>query len=760
MPASSGNNSWIVWVPEISEDNYLDYKIYTGGGDMDSKARYFPGPAGANITDPASMELGDNFTVEIKGWVDTDYGSDKNLINKRDAIEVYVSDAVSGNITTDIEESEAFDTDEWTDVGAGIGVDVGDSRMEFDTTDGGESSYREITAVSDESWLMDFEYKVTTNAGPAAIHGIGLIDSPNGDWQAPGAHDALFMRENNLIVEIRAWDGGAQTDSDDISISLDTTYYVSLERLASDNISLSFYSDTQRTSHIAGSPVTFAIPATITDLDTLEVAGYTGGIQSAGWIDELSGIFPTAVSATATGVSSGERTITVNGTANDPTWATGDVLHFVNGDANSNIDCGAIHNGAAKLWVSCWFKLDEDWGIGDGEFRLWGKNNAGTILMAYFSNALGGVHSFFNGAGGWDISSAQTSFTGGQWYHLLTSLSDTNGVRLILDNGTPVTNASVSAAPAAGNFVIGNRELAEVNGFPGVIANVIVGTDDLTPAEEAALYEGTAPGDEVNYWYIDEGAGTNIVDYGTGGNNATKGATPDWQTSTYTTGKTGRLCDFTLQVDDDRWGTNLKGVSVPDNKNNWHICENNVMPYMEYYKHYVDGVLQSHIEWEYDDTTFTDLSGNDNDAYPSFRTTSSDADVRAEIINFEPISEAIATSWSLTVENPLLTTTPSVPDRLFGDINVDNLFLGSVYDNLVSTSNHNRGTFWYPVSMLIVCVLGMLIAIATRSLLAQTIIMGIVLAVLSFTIIAWWVILVFSFYALGINVMAKQWGTI
>jgi len=56
--------------------------------------------------------------------------------------------------------------------------------------------------------------------------------------------------------------------------------------------------------------------------------------------------------------------------------------------------------------------------------------------------------------------------------------------------------------------------------------------------------------------------------------------------------------------------------------------------------------LKLWIEWQYG-TTFTDLSGNGNDAAPSFRTTSSDNDVSAALSTFSPLSEPEAPVYAV-----------------------------------------------------------------------------------------------------------------
>lgn len=101
------NSTWVTWVDNIGSQarlsEYLYHKGVTGG-----TIRYFPSDSGMTTADSASLELSDNFTIEISGWVDTDNGTDKNLIYKDNAFSLYVSDTVGGNITS------SFGTSNWT----------------------------------------------------------------------------------------------------------------------------------------------------------------------------------------------------------------------------------------------------------------------------------------------------------------------------------------------------------------------------------------------------------------------------------------------------------------------------------------------------------------------------------------------------------------------------------------------------------------------------------------------------------------------
>lgn len=66
----------------------VDYDLITGFG--------------GNVTtvDHNDLELGDNFTIELKGFIDTDAGGSKNLISKDYVFKIYISGAT--DITADI----------------------------------------------------------------------------------------------------------------------------------------------------------------------------------------------------------------------------------------------------------------------------------------------------------------------------------------------------------------------------------------------------------------------------------------------------------------------------------------------------------------------------------------------------------------------------------------------------------------------------------------------------------------------------------
>lgn len=229
-------------------------------------------------------------------------------------------------------------------------------------------------------------------------------------------------------------------------------------------------------------------------------------------------------------------------------------VHFVGSDPNSYINCGAIHNASVQMWVSFWFRLNDDWEVHVGAVdHLWSKNIGGfptNYMMLRFDNADGKLYwrknvvgaNVFNlaadDAGGADI----TSWNAGQWYHVYAAISNAAGhnqarfhVRTIGDAGTLVTDPDITAAPNGGNFLMGNNFIGDVLGFEGVLADFYCGTADITLADEVALYgtglpyTGVAPAVYHDYWALDEGEGTTAEDTGTTpGDDGTLGSSCTW----------------------------------------------------------------------------------------------------------------------------------------------------------------------------------------------------------------------------------------
>ncbi len=130
---------------------------------------------------------------------------------------------------------------------------------------------------------------------------------------------------------------------------------------------------------------------------------------------------------------------------------------------------------------------------------------------------------------------------------------------------------------------------------------------------------------------------------------------------------TNNSADFKIFVDDmvtAKDSTN--GTEVPPNTENWTYLEDGVMPYMEYLKTTIGGELRQHIVWEYG-TTFNDQTAFNNDATPTFRTTSSDVDLTASVIAQVGQGGRGTPTSNVTGGWTMITSVPNTPSGLFSE---------------------------------------------------------------------------------------------
>lgn len=165
-------------------------------------------------------------------------------------------------------------------------------------------------------------------------------------------------------------------------------------------------------------------------------------------------------------------------------------------------------------------------------------------------------------------------------------------------------------------------------------------------------------------------------------------------------------------------------VTPADNANGWTFCSGGSMAYVELIKVNVAGVLKGSWAWQYA-TTFTDLSGNSNTATPTFRTTTTDADVTASIQTLAPLdvaemTSAVTTTTPAGMINP--TDIPSDTRPPVTDSNWSKVPLGGVILSIVDVSGIPPALFFFPV--MLICVI--LAAVVTYGLTRDMLYMGIV----------------------------------
>jgi hypothetical protein len=121
MPKPGAISEWYFYYPYslAATATTLSY-LYMGGPDMSAPIRYLPGAAGMSTVDAPSLEPGNNFAIEQKGYVDTSYAADKRLVYKAAAFQTVVPTAgVVASIigTPTVVRPTAFDdpSADWTD---------------------------------------------------------------------------------------------------------------------------------------------------------------------------------------------------------------------------------------------------------------------------------------------------------------------------------------------------------------------------------------------------------------------------------------------------------------------------------------------------------------------------------------------------------------------------------------------------------------------------------------------------------------------
>lgn len=221
--------------------------------------------------------------------------------------------------------------------------------------------------------------------------------------------------------------------------------------------------------------------------------------------------------------------------------------------------------------------------------------------------------------------------------------------------------------------------------------------------------------------------------------------------------------NWSLEINDIQRDAMAVGAGLTNNSSNWTIGGSGTL-YMgeDIVKIYKAGVLKSQIRWEYG-ATFTDLSGNGNDATPTFRSVQSDPDISATLLNFSPISEAQVTAALLAYEGEIVEDIPSQPDTMYTDNSsaAPGIFLAPLINEYLDAGNIPRSLFWYPFAYTVIILAGAVTYRITQSLLIQAIIMGALLIFFclpGLNILGLWTFIFFGFEAFGVIIMAKHFA--
>ena len=225
----------------------------------------------------------------------------------------------------------------------------------------------------------------------------------------------------------------------------------------------------------------------------------------------------------------------------------------------------------------------------------------------------------------------------------------------------------------------------------------------------------------------------------------------------------GNETDISLDVGGTSNSTSFSGIG--DSANDYISFENDTVLYAGSQNITVDGSLKQFVEWEYG-TTFSDSSGNSNDATPTFRTTGSDADVSAEFISFRPASPATAPAYSVSV----------APDFITGNITANSTFTSgnatpgtrpgdAVVDAAAEAAGVPNVWLWGILGIVTIALSGLLISYMEKKygsgngtmFLRFGITLGILGILVTFGIFDFWMIILYSIPAIALLMASRHY---
>lgn len=197
----------------------------------------------------------------------------------------------------------------------------------------------------------------------------------------------------------------------------------------------------------------------------------------------------------------------------------------------------------------------------------------------------------------------------------------------------------------------------------------------------------------------------------------------------------------------------LGGATVPNNANNWYFSASSHVPYVNTLSIDVGGAPVSAWEWE-NDTTFHDSVGA-NDATPTFRTTTTDADVSAALTNFTPVALSQASGVAVGGGDTFISAAPGAIGHMYTEGETGGFFGFDIAINeALGVADIPEAVFWYPLAFGIAIGLGLLAYSWTKTLLVQAIVSAVVMAAfagggaLGDGLIPYWPVVLFAIEAL------------
>lgn len=208
----------------------------------------------------------------------------------------------------------------------------------------------------------------------------------------------------------------------------------------------------------------------------------------------------------------------------------------------------------------------------------------------------------------------------------------------------------------------------------------------------------------------------------------------------------------------------LAGHTLVDTATGWQIASGTPVIYMLSANITIGGVLKESWDWEYG-STFTG-SVNSIVGTPTFRTTSSDADVSAALTMFAPISTATVDTDTASSWPSIITTVPTQSPVMYTENTSPGIFFAPIIEEIWPYSGLPNSFFWYCFAFTFIIGAGILVyaVFATKGYSAMLIKVIIMMAVMIFfsvpgpNIYGGYVPIYFGMWSFGILVLSKQYG--
>ena len=350
-----------------------------------------------------------------------------------------------------------------------------------------------------------------------------------------------------------------------------------------------------------------------------------------------------------------------------------------------------------------------------------------------------------------DVAYMPAAVAGDQWVVFISGISGNASQTHKLYTGGGDMDAKLAYFPAAGgmttaysaSFIMGNNFEIEQRGWlnADAVGGVLAYLNKTGPSVtySAIITTGTISISLDGVPTLSLAAlttGERVIKYGASGGS--------YYLKVYDA-STGTLIDETTVVN---------AFSVNNNYNN-AACNtfvtDSAMTWLQYQKVTISGTLQQHIVWQ-NAATFDDLSAGNHDAVPSFRTTTSNADVTAELRNFSPINKSSLGSYTAADDVNWIGTAPTVPTGMYAEGTYTRLPGADIVNTILDAGGIPYMLFWLPAlfataiialfgvfwltrSMLVGCVVSIALLLFYGILGVIPVWVGIALAVIAIAIV-------------------------